>query len=1123
MKNNWVKACISMTVRSLILGIWIYSAAVFASKGSGQSIHKVYISVDLKEVTVAASLTEIEHKTDFTFFYGQELFKDIEQKVTVNADNRSVADILEQITKATGLTFRQINGTIAVKKEDPNSSSKETSLIEQQREVSGTVTWEAAKTPLGGVNIIVKGTSRGTMSDPDGSYTIVVTDTDVLTFSFLGYKTVEEAVNDRNIINIQLQEDITALQEVEVNAGYYTVKERERTGSISRITSEDIQDIPFTNPLEALVGRVPGVTVSASGTPGTFLKVRVRGENSLRSTVGEPVPGAPVGIATDGGAPLYIVDGLPVNSNLINSLIYSGGLDPLANLNPENIASIEVLKDADATAIYGSRGANGVILITTKKGSEQKATDFQFSLYRGLGKNATRIGLLNTEEYLQMRHEALENDGIDLETQPPFLKAFNYPDLTFWDQDRYTDWQKELLNGTSQITDMQANFSGSSGNTSYRFGGSFHREDLINQGDSYFARVEGHLQISHRSADNRFSTGMMVNYGHNKQDLQGSNLMNALWLPPNAPPLYDEKGELNWAVHPETGQATWTNPLAALAAISTSDNRNLIANANLGYRLLPKLEFKLNLGYTENAGEENQQSPMAALAPNQRYNSVTGQGIRPSSSFGYTRRRGIILEPQVNYWLEIGQHRFDVLIGGTYQQNKDERLSINGSEYTADAFLGSLQGAGLVSSSVDSKIEYRYLATFGRLGYSFKDRYILNLTGRRDGSSRFGPGKRFGNFGAVGGAWVFSDEPWLRQGFPILSFGKLRGSYGITGNDNVGDYLYLDLYQLSNINYENLMSFTPRQLFNPTFHWERTRKLEASLELGFLDNRIMLETSWYRNRSSNQLIFRVLPFTTGFSGIVDNFSDAVVQNSGWEFMLRGEPVRQADFGWNISFNLSVNRNKLVVFPGIEDSPYAKIYQVGAPLSILRLYTSLGVDTETGVHQLLDVDGNSVINDDDRQFNAFQPDFMGGLSQRLRYKGLELDMLFQFSRQPGRYFPPAMPGARSNQPEMVLRRWQQPGDITDIQKYSIQALAGSYFQVTDSDADIEDQSFIRLRTLGLSYHFPQPLMERIGVKQLRLFVRGQNLLLFSRGSVPDPETGYLTPPLRMITTGLEFTL
>ncbi|RNL87788.1 SusC/RagA family TonB-linked outer membrane protein [Sinomicrobium pectinilyticum] len=1127
MKNNWVKACITMTVRSLILGIWIYSAMVFASKGSGQSIHKVYISVDLKEVTVAASLTEIEHKTDFTFFYGQELVNEIRQKVTVNADNQSVADILEQITKATGLTFRQINGTIAVKKEDPPAAKgppgKEASGEEQQREVNGTIT-DANGNPVAGVNIIIKGTNRGTISDPDGSYTIMVTDTDVLTFSFIGYKTVEKTVDGQASIDITLQEDITALKEVEVNAGYYKVKERNRTGSISRITSEDIQDIPFTNPLEALVGRVPGVTVSASGTPGTFLKVRVRGENSLRSIDGESVPGAPIGFAADGGIPLYVIDGVPMNSTFINSQVYSGGLDPLANLNPENIASIEVLKDADATSIYGSRGANGVILITTKRGPEQKATDFQFSLYKGIGKTTTHVDLLNTGEYLQMRHEALENDGIDLEAQHPFIKAIVYPDLTFWDQERYKDWQKELLNGTSEITDLQANFSGGSGNTTYRFGGSFHREDLANQGDSYFARGEGHFAISHRSTDNRFSTGMTVNYGFNKQDLQGGGLTNTLWLPPNAPPLYDENGQLNWAVHPETGQATWNNPLAALTAIKTSDNRNLVANANLGYRLLSQLEFKLNLGYTENKGKENSQSPMTALPPDQRYNPETGQGTRPSSRFGYTRRQGINIEPQVEYQVKTGQHRFDVLIGGAYQENENETLFIQGSEYTTDTFLGSLQAAGLVTTQVDNRGEYHYIAAFGRLGYRFKERYILNLTGRRDGSSRFGPGKRFGNFGAIGGAWIFSDEPGLRQKFPALSFGKLRGSYGTTGNDNIGDYLFFDLYGLFNRNYENNMSLTPRQLFNPDLNWEKTRKLEAALELGFFDNRIMLETSWYRNRSSNQLIFRPLPFTSGFSGVVDNFSDAEVQNSGWEFMVRGEPVRRPDFGWSVSFNLSVNRNKLVAFPGIEDSPYAKIYQVGAPLSILRLYTSLGVDPETGVHQLQDIDENGIINDEDKQFsNALQPDFMGGLSQRLRYKGLELDMLFQYSRQTGRYFPPNMPGLRSNQPKIVLKRWQQPGDITDIQRYSAQALTGSYVQVQQSNADIEDQSFIRLRTLGLSYRFPQPLIKRIGVKQLRLFVRGQNLLLFSKARVPDPETGYGTPPLRMFTTGLELTL
>lgn len=1094
--------------------------------GNGQNLDKIQVTVELEYGSLTALLAQIEEQTSLKFAYAHYLVSGVTVKLPKQTD--TVKNILEEALSHSGLGYRVVenkSNSVVIYKRPPELKRQEFKPVKVvlTGSVTGLVTDAKTGEPLVGATVSIKGTRKGISTNTEGRYTLAGLEPGIYTVvvTFVGFERVEQEVNvmdgEVTTLNITMKETIGELGEVEINAGYYTVKDRNRTGSISRVTAEEIQDQPFTNPLEALVGRVPGVTVSATGTPGTFLSVRVRGDNSLRIP-GKYVPGAPAAISSvEGGAPLYVIDGVPVQSTLINSYVHSGGLDPLANLNPENIETIEVLKDADATAIYGSRGANGVILITTKGGSAQK-NDIQISVNRGIARNVSRIDVLSTEEYLQMRHEALENDGIDLEAMDPFLQSYLYPDLVFWDQDRNTDWQEELLDGASQVTDMQANFSGGSGNISYRLGGSFHREDLINKGDSYFTKAEGHLGLDYRSDDNRFRTGVTLNYGMNQQDVQGGSLTSVLWLPPNAPPLYDENGELNWAYHPVTGQNTWTNPLAALTAEQTIDNRNLVANANLGYRPIPELEFRLNLGYTENNGNENKQTPMTVTAPHNR--ASEGGYLQPSSQFVRTGRQGIILEPQVDYWFESGQHRLDIVIGGAYQQSENELLQLNGSQYTSDAFLGSLRGAGAVTT-YDTRSEYRYLAAFSRVGYRYKERYILNLTGRRDGSSRFGPDNRFGNFGAAGAAWIFSDEPWLQQGSSVLSFGKLRGSYGLTGSDQVGEYSFLDLYQLWGTSYENTMSLVPNQLFNPDFSWEETRKLEAALELGFLDNRIMLETSWYRNRSSNQLIFRTLPFTSGFSGVLDNFSEATVQNSGWEFMVRGEPVRRADFGWSISANLSINRNKLVEFPGIEDSPYATVYQVGSPLSIQRLYTWLGVDPETGVHQFLDVDENGFITDGDRQFSdALDPDYYGGLSQQIRYKGLELDMLFQFSRGKGSYTLPGMPGTRNNQPSIVLERWQEQGDVTDIQKYSNNNLYNPHFQASQSNLYIEDQSYIRFQTLGLSYSVPQSLVSKVQIKRARLFVRAQNLLVFSRASTPDPQTGYNVPPPRMITSGLQ---
>ncbi len=891
--------------------------------------------------------------------------------------------------------------------------------------------------PLPGVNIIVKDAKRGTMSDPDGKYDIRVNPSDVLVFSYVGFKKQEQAVNGQEVLDVVMEEDVSALDEVVVNAGYYKTSERNRTGSISRITADEIRDQPVTSPLMALQGRVPGLEISPiSGTPGIAPKIRIRGESTLRvQKVGvTSVPGLEGG---EGGRPLYVVDGVPVASGEIVSVgndssgdYFEGSYDPLAAINPENISSIEVLKDADATAIYGSRGANGVILITTKQGLGiiKESTDIQLSFYRGLGKYSGRADLLNTEQYLMMRHEGVVNDGIDLESASPRTKGISYPDLTFWNQNRYTDWQKVLMGGTADITDIQGNLSGGNGATSYRVGGAYHRESLITAGDSHFNRATGHMSVNHISKNNRFRANVSINYGITKHDVAGGSMVTqAMTLPPNAPELYDENGELNWEIHPDLDRETWTNPLASTKVNTTSDNRNLVANANISYQLLKGLDAKVNLGYTELNGREIRKTPLSSMAPRLRYNSQTGSGNRPSAQFNDNHRQSVVIEPQLNYQRRWGNHSLEALVGGTYQQSTDARKWLQGLEYTNDAFLGSLIGAGVIYVLVDQEDEYRYAGGYGRIGYRYKNRYILNVSGRRDGSSRFGPGKRFGNFGAVGAAWIFSDEPWLKDHFSLLSFGKLRGSYGSTGNDQVGNYRYLDLYQLNSLTYQDQQGLLPYALFNPDYSWERTKKLEGALELGILNNRLSFEVAWYRNRSSNQLISRALPYTAGFNSVVDNFSEAAIENSGWEFLIRGEPIRSKNFQWDISMNLSVNRNKLVSFPGIEDSPYNTVFKVGESLSIQRLYTWLGVDAETGEHQFLDVNEDGIINDDDRQFNnALDRDFYGGINQNLRYKGFQLSFLFQFSRQNARYLNNQMPGRMFNQPELVLRRWQQPG-------------------------------------------------------------------------------------------------
>ena len=438
----------------------------------------------------------------------------------------------------------------------------------QPHKVTGTVSDNTMALP--GVSIVIKNTNTGTISNSNGGYTIEAKPTDTLVFSFIGYKTQYIVVNNQTKINVILQDDATQLLEVKVNAGYYSVKEKERTGSISKISAKDIEKQPVTNVLAVMQGRMAGVEVTQdSGAPGGAFQIKIRGQNSLRA---------------DGNQPLYIIDGVPYSSETIGSINTSGMMptmtSPLNSINPSDIESIEILKDADATAIYGSRGANGVVLITTKKGKSGK-TVFSVNASTGVASITKKLDLMNTEEYLAMRAQAFANDGIT-----------TYPDYAYdsngtWDQNRYTDWQKELIGGTAEINNLQASVSGGSKNTQYLLSGNTRSETTVYPKAFKYKKSAAHFSMNHAADDNRFKLNFSANYTAQNNNPPATDLTAvSRTLAPNAPALYDANGNLNWE------NSTWDNPLALLESEFLSKIKDFNANTVLSYNVLPNLQLK---------------------------------------------------------------------------------------------------------------------------------------------------------------------------------------------------------------------------------------------------------------------------------------------------------------------------------------------------------------------------------------------------------------------------------------------------------------------------------------------------------------------------------------------------
>ena len=965
-----------------------------------------------------------------------------------------------------------------------------TTTAQTQQPITGTVSDTQGTLP--GVTVLIKGKSTGTLTDENGYFSIAATPTDVLVFSYMGYKTQEIIISNQTALTIQLEEDTTQLKEVILNAGYYSVKDKERTGSIARITAKEIETQPVTNVLATMQGRMAGVNiVQETGVPGGGFNIQIRGQNSLRVA---------------GNQPLFIVDGVPYSSDPLaapaSSTFKPSVTNPLNSINPDQIESIEVLKDADATAIYGSRGANGVVLITTKKAKSGK-TQFTGRVSSGIGRVTRFIDMMNTEQYLAMRAQAFQNDGIT--TYP----ATAYDINGTWDQNRYTDWQKVLLGGTAEITEAYASIAGGSAQTQYVLSGNFNKQTTVFPGNFNYKKGNVFLNINHQSEDNRFRSAATVGYTIQDNNQPATDLtIDAVRLSPNAPALYDENGNLNWENN------TFSNPLRKLNGVFLGKTYDFIANTVLSYQVTRQLTAKSNIGYT--ATDHNEIS----TSPNTTYNPSFGFGGEFSSVYMTdSYRRSWIVEPQLNWQSKLGLGKIDVLVGSTFQHQKGAILVQNASGFASPNLIYNLASAANISVNTSQETSYKYQAFFGRINYNLLNRYIINLTCRRDGSSRFGPGKQFSNFGAIGAAWVISEEKLLKDN-KILSFAKLRTSYGITGSDQIGDYQYLNTYNTTGVNYNGIIGLQPSRLFNPNFGWETNKKVEVALETGFLNDRILLTAAGYKNRSSNQLVGIPLPGTTGFSSVQANL-EATVENAGLELSLNTSNVNTDQFKWSTSINFTQAKNELIRYPNLEGSTHANQFIIGKPINIVRVYNYTGVDPQTGLYTFEDVNNDGVYNIEDKQVvKDLNPKFFGGIQNQFSYKNVQLDFLFQFVKQENYNSSviASIPGTQSNLPVELVNSWQQAGDNVPFQMFTngtnvnvLQAF-GRYIE---SDQTITDASYVRLKNISLAWNIPHKITKGI---DCRFSIQGQNLLTFTKYRGADPEftaKGYL-PPLKIYT-------
>ncbi|WP_164735378.1 SusC/RagA family TonB-linked outer membrane protein [Pseudoflavitalea rhizosphaerae] len=1059
------------------------------------------VSINGKELTLKQVFASVEKQTGYVVFLNQDMFDEINKKVSLQVKDMPVPSLLDMLFKERPIEYI-IQGKTIILSTKTITVTKDPGLVlfPPPKPVKGKVTDENGQ-PLAGASISVKNAKTVGITEADGSFSVNVDEGDVIVISYVEHESKEIKITDAIIasgmISVSLNKALAELNEVKVNAGYYTVKDRERTGSISRVNSKTIEQQPVTNPLSALAGRVPGLEIQqSSGLAGAPFKVQIRGQNSLSS----------------GTNPLIIIDGVPFpletigNSQVSRHLISGvgiGAISPMNSLNPQDIESIEVLKDADATAIYGSRGSNGVILISTRKAAIGK-TRYEVGYNAGFSTISRYMKLMNTEEYLQMREEGFANDG----------KTPAATDLDIngtWDKSRSKDWQKELVGKTARRNRYFASISGGSQRTSFLLKGTFEDETTVSPGKMKYGRGSALVNLNHKSGDNKFSANFSAIYSTDNNNATARDFyVFAISLPPNMPELRMPDGSLNWNLGPKE------NPLRYLQQQYESHAKNLNANLNLEYKILKNLEARISAGYSDYRLDEQMVEPFSLM-----YDPASNVSSAYSSTYANVASRGSWnFEPQLNYGKEFGRSSIQLLAGMTFLKSSSGGTTRSASGFPSDYLIYNFKAALNTNIYSADDVKYAYSAGFGRLNYNYDGRYILNLTARRDASSRFGPDNRSANFAAIGGAWIFSKEKFIDRHLPFLNFGKLRASYGTTGNDQITDYSFLSVYASTGAKYQTGTGLGPIRFENPVLGWEENKKLEFAMELGMFNDRIVTSIAWFRNRSGNQLLSYPLPANTGFSDVMQNI-DALIENSGWEFELNTINISKKNFKWRTNFNASIPFSKMISYPGLEYSTNATKYIVGQPLNILRQYEFTGIDFNTGLYTFRDVNKDGVYNYNDRtKFARMGLLFSAGLGNQFTYKNWSFDIFFQLVQQNKNFitYSISMPGYMNNSPKAITDR-AVPGVKTGrYQRASTgnPAATNAYSLSYSSDLGPTPANYVKLRNMAIGYNLTELGKSNIGC---RIFLQGQNLLTFTSYVGADPETEFkYLPTLRTITFG-----
>jgi TonB-dependent starch-binding outer membrane protein SusC len=971
----------------------------------------------------------------------------------------------------------------------------------QGRVITGTVTSTEDGLGVPGATVLVKGTTIGTATDIDGKYSITVpAGSNVLVYTFVGLTSQEVNIGNRSTINVALESDVTALSEVIVT-GYGTQPKREVTGAVSSVKGDAIQNLPLQSFDRALQGRASGVQVrSSNGLPGGAVNIRIRGVGSINA----------------GNEPLFIVDGVQLNNQSNASFTQS---NPLAFLNPNDIESMEILKDAASAAIYGSQAANGVVIITTKKGKQGKAK-FEFNAFSGETQPMKFLDILGGPEWYAMRRDALVNTA-NTAPEANALNAMgrlpaNWASLTRPALDAIGlalptyDWQREVM-GAGRLNNYEMSVSGGDDKTTFFLSGSYNYQEASFRPVD-FERGTVRVALTHQ-ANARLSIETNINLSTFQQNVpfavEGSFLGNPAFsasavLPHNA--IYNEDGTFNTAIAGVLGQnVVLVNTYNSGIQRTNTAVGNLITNykiaKNLSFRSLFGLDYRLLQG-------DNYRDPR----------TPDGAGVIGRSSVQSDWRTRFITTQTLNWNKTFnGVHNVSALAGVEYLSETREGISGAGIGFPTFQFR-TIQSAATPESITGFWTGYRRASVFSSANYDYKKKYLITVTARYDGSSRFGTENRYGLFPSVRVGWSLVEEEFLKNSSTISEM-KFRASYGLTGNDQIGNFDARGLYGGGG-NYSGSAGIVPSSLANLGLSWETNNTLNLGLDFGFFENRITGSIDAFDRRTKDLLLSQPILWTNGFGGISNNVGE--LQNRGLEFELSTVNIDKGGFRWNTSFNITKIDNQIVsLYSGLQFLPANPGIAVGQPVgrsgegSVFAAEYA-GVNPATGRPMWYDINGNITylpIAADRRYVGSSLGTVFGGLNNTFTYKGFELTTFFTYEYggigSDGQYGFLRENGTRlalNALREVNDRSWKTPGQITDIPR-NVTTNGGNETRGAGRNsgtAALLKYDFIRLSQLTVAYTFKPTLVNRIGLSRARIYMQGVNLWTYTDYPGYDPE-------------------